>query len=265
MEHSTATPEGTTRSRFGTRRLSIAAAGVTLATATAVGGIALPAQAAGTYSTTAPVNVRSGPGTGYGVIGSAGTGAAFTLLCQWQGGTSVGGNSTWDKVTFSSGLTGAIADYYTSTPSWNNFAPGTVDCNAAPPVSPQMQRAANWAIAEAHSPDPTWSDHFGHAWSGYCEQFAEQAEGFTFRFPSAIADYQWQQSNGRIHTDANPPVGALVYYGGGGGYGHVAVSIGNGQEIGTYGYVGQRLPVRQYPVLGYLSNPYLGWANPIGS
>ena len=33
----------------------------------------------------------------------------------------------------------------------------------------------------------------------------------------------------------------------------------------TYGYVGQRLPVQQYPVIGFLTNPYLGWANPIGS
>jgi cell wall-associated NlpC family hydrolase len=133
-----------------------------------------------------------------------------------------------------------------------------------------MTNAATWAVAEKNSPDPTWSDHFGHPWSGYCEQFVEQAEGFAFRFPSAIADYQWEASNGRIRTDTNPPAGALVFYGGGGGggggggYGHVAVSIGGGLEIGTLGFVGQRLPVSQYPVIGYLSNLYLGWANPMG-
>ena len=60
-------------------------------------------------------------------------------------------------------------------------------------------------------------------------------------------------------------MGALVYYGAGGGFGHVAVSIGGGQEIGTYGFVSKPLAVRQYPVVGFLSNPYLGWANPIGS
>src|SRR5262249_28295297 len=66
-----------------------------------------PAAAAGTYATTATVNVRSGPGTGYSIIGSAANGATFTLLCQWQGGTNVNGNATWDRVTFSNGLTGA--------------------------------------------------------------------------------------------------------------------------------------------------------------
>lgn len=226
------------------------------------------AAAAGTFTTTGSVNVRSGPGTNYGIVAGEPSGAGFSLICQWQNGTSVGGNATWDRVQFANGVTGAISDYWTTTPSWNSYAPGTPDCNQTPPaptVTPQMQAAANWAVAEMRSPDPTWSDHFGHPWSGYCEQFAEQAEGFTFRFPSATADFQWQSANGRIHTDTSPPVGALVYYGGGGGFGHVAVSIGGGQEIGTYGFVGQRLAVRQYPVVGFLSNPYLGWANPIGS
>jgi len=68
----------------------------------------------------------------------------------------------------------------------------------------------------------------------------------------------------RIHTDSNPPAGALVYYKGG-AYGHVAISIGNGQEVGTLGNAGQRLPVQQYPVRGFITSPFLGWANPLGS
>jgi hypothetical protein len=242
------------------RAITLVLAGLSLAGVLAV--TAGPAAASGTYSTTALVNVRTGPSTGYAIIKSEPNGATFTLICQWQGGTNINGNATWDEVRFSNGVVGAITDYWTTTPSWNSFAPGTGPC---PRITPQMQDAANWAIAEKNSPDPTWSDHFGHPWSGYCEQFAEQAEGFAFRFPSAIDDYYWARNNGRIHTDTNPPPGALVFYGGGGGYGHVAVSIGNGQEVGTLGYVGQRLPVSQYPVVGYLSNPYLGWAMPIGS
>lgn len=243
-------------------RIAMAVAAVTAATAT-------PALAAGTYSVTGDsLTVRTGPGTAYPSTGwTAHRGDAFTLECQYQGGTDVGGNRTWDRATFANGHAGVISDYWTTTPSFNNFAPGTGDCNApppGPPVSAQMRQAAAWAIAEKNSPDPTWSDHFRHAWSGWCEQFAEQAEQFAFQFPSAIAHYNWQQARGRIHTDANPPVGAVVFYGGG-GYGHIAISIGGGQEVGTYGYSGQRLPVRQYPVLGFLSNPYLGWAYPIGS
>jgi len=78
-------------------------------------------------------------------------------------------------------------------------------------------------------------------------------------------DYLAEANAGRIHTDTNPPAGALVFYGGANGNGHVAISIGNGQEIGTYGNLGQAYPIRQYPVTGYLSNPYLGWAEPNGS
>lgn len=246
---------------FTARVVALALAGLSLA-GILVAIAARPAAAAGTYSTTAVVNVRTGPGTGYALIKSVPSGATFTLLCQWQGGTNINGNATWDEVRFSNGVVGAITDYWTNTPSWNNFAPGTGAC---PRITAQMQYAANWALAEKNSPDPTWSDHFGHAWSGWCEQFAEQAEGFTFRFASAMDDYNWQRNAGRIHTDTNPPPGALVFYSGSGGYGHVAVSIGGGQEVGTLGYVGQRLPVSQYSVVGYLSNPYLGWALPIGS
>jgi hypothetical protein len=67
-----------------------------------------------------------------------------------------------------------------------------------------------------------------------------QVEGFQSNFGSAMQDYTWERDHGRIHTDPNPPVGALVFYGGGNGYDHVAVSIGGGQAIGTLGYVGQR-------------------------
>ena len=46
---------------------------------------------------------------------------------------------------------------------------------------------------------------------------------------------------------------------------HVSGPIGGGRDVGTSGFDAQRLPVRQYPVPGYLTNPYLGWSQPIGS
>ncbi|SDO88644.1 hypothetical protein SAMN04515671_2241 [Nakamurella panacisegetis] len=263
---------GAATSRGGwVRRAVLVAAAVAASCVVALqsGGIA---SATGVFSTTAAVNVRSGPGTNAAVIGGEPAGATFTLRCQWQGGTNIGGNATWDSVQFGNGVVGAITDYLTTTPSWNNYAPGTLPCLPATPgppapspaVTPQMQNAANWAVGEKNSPDPTWSDYFHRPWSGLCEAFVQQAEGFRFQFGSALADYYWQKNNGRIHLDPYPPVGALVFYAGG-AYGHVAVSIGGGQEVGTYGFDGQRLPVRQYPVTGYLTNRYLGWSRPIGS
>jgi len=132
-------------------------------------------------------------------------------------------------------------------------------------ITAQMQGAKNWAIAEKNSPNPAYSDRLGHNWSGYCEAFVEQAEGLKFTFTSALVNYNWEASQSRIHTDANPPIGALVFYGGS-VYGHVAVSIGNGQAIGTQGgQTSDALPVRQYPVVGFFNIPYLGWAYPQGS
>src|SRR6266568_1808133 len=103
---------------------------------TVIAAGAVPSFAAGTYSTTAIVNVRSGPGTGYPFVVKEPAGAQFTLQCQWQGGTSVNGNATWDKVTFANGVTGAITDYYTTTPSWNSYAPGTGACGSGSPSPP---------------------------------------------------------------------------------------------------------------------------------
>lgn len=336
------------------RRLIWLALPASLATAAAALWAATPSFAAGTYRTTTAVNVRSGPGTGSPIIGTEPAGATFTLLCQWQGSTNIGGNSTWDDVTFANNFTGAITDYDTTTPSWNSYAPGTGPCGSNPAPAPapnggslggvnmqqacnsqygtgltavatnansayswqcvgpgvsrginvtaecvvqygygavaaasnpasawswyclwnitgQMQAAANWAASQVHS---TYSSHYGHNWSGWCEQFAEQAEGFQFSFGSAYKDYLAENSANRIHPaswNQTPPVGALVFYGGGAivngqQTGHVAVSIGNGQEIGTYGYAGApAYPIQQYPVTRFLTNPYLGWAFPFGS
>jgi hypothetical protein len=121
-------------SRSVARWLAILASTCCLAVTLIAAGAA-PSFAAGTYRTTTAVNVRSGPGTGYGLVGTEPSGAQFTLQCQWQGGTNIGGNATWDKVTFANGVTGAITDYDTTTPSWNSYAPGTGACGSSSPPS----------------------------------------------------------------------------------------------------------------------------------
>lgn len=334
------------KSRRGSRSmgrwLALAASTGCLAV-TLIAADAAPSFAAGTYSTTASVNVRSGPGTGYPIVGTEPSGAQFTLQCQWQGGTSVGGNATWDDVTFANGLSGAITDYYTTTPSWNSYAPGTGACGSSSPPPPSssslggvdMQRACDtqypgrglkavatntssaysWqcvgpgvslgidvtaecrtqygygAISAVSNPASAWSWYChwnitaqmqaavswatsqlgqykmsnGNYWSGYCEVFTEQAE-HSPHYGSAYLDYQAEANAGRVHADTNPPPGALVFYGpGADGNGHVAVSIGGGQEIGTYGDAYHVYPIRQYAITAIATPPYLGWAFPFGS
>lgn len=70
------------------------------------------------YYTTGTVNLRSGAGTNYAIVRTVGANTPIDVVCQaW--GTDVNGNRIWDR------LTGGewVADYWTTTPSWNNLAP----------------------------------------------------------------------------------------------------------------------------------------------
>jgi uncharacterized protein YraI len=189
------------------------------------GGLGI-AQAAGTYTVVSDtLTVRTGPGTGYTAIGTVYKGAGFTLLCQWQGGTNVGGNATWDKVTFSNGLTGAISDYWTSTPSFNSYAPGTGDCNTTTTTATREQRAVSWANARVGAA----------GWDGWCERFAENAFGTQYKYASALADFNAQNAAGRISHSTAVPAGALAFFRNpyDGGNGHVEISRGDGTFVST--------------------------------
>jgi uncharacterized protein YraI len=227
---------------------------------------AAPASAAGNYSTTSAVNVRSGPGTGYGYKFTAASGAAFTLLCQWQNGTDVNGNRTWDSVRFSDGRTGAITDYATTTPSWNSYAPSTGACPAPTTgTTTAGQRTAQWAAAETASARPNWSDDMNHYWSGWCQAFVRyswlHAGVSTPSYGSAMQSYNAAHNEGRLHTTGTPSAGASVYYNLS-QYGHVAVALGDGRIATTYGYNGQTYNTRIVS-MSYFSN-YLGWSMPAG-
>lgn len=70
----------------------------------------------------APLNVRSGPGTGYDVVGSVNAGATVTIQCQMPGTTVTGTYGTskiWDKI----GSGRYIADAYVRTGSDGYVAP----------------------------------------------------------------------------------------------------------------------------------------------
>jgi len=204
------------------------------------------------------LNARSGPGTGYAIVGSLPNGTPIDLSCQQQGGTNVGGNATWDRL--SNGWW--ISDYWTNSPSFNSYIPGVPACTTAPPpVSVGVgEQAAQWALARVGQVYTNENPNASY-WSGWCETFAWLAYGRHFTgFPSAIANYYAWHSAGYIHGGV-PPRGALVFYNYA-PYGHVAVAIGNGQVVSTIGYSNQRLAVAQH-AYNYFSY-YLGWAMPFG-
>lgn len=83
---------------------------------------------AGTVRTSgSPLNVRSGPGTGYSIVGSLANGAAVTIRCQKTGESVTGTYGTsnlWNNVG-AAGSNRYIPDAYTYTGSDGRVAP---DC-----------------------------------------------------------------------------------------------------------------------------------------
>jgi hypothetical protein len=67
--------------------------------------------------------VRSGPGTGYAVVGSLSNNATFSTYCQ-ASGTNINGNAWWDLLTTG----GYISDYYTNTPGQGPPGSGIPAC-----------------------------------------------------------------------------------------------------------------------------------------
>lgn len=212
------------------------------------------AAVGGFYTTASPyLNARSGPGTGYSIVGTLNYGTPITVDCQAQGGTNVGGNATWDRLT--NGWW--IADYWTTTPSFNNYIPGVGPCTPNPTVA---ELAARWSEARigqvytSENRNATW-------WSGWCETFVEGAYGNRFLYGSAMDNYNSLASRGLIKQGA-PPRGALVFWRSG-TYGHVGIGVGSGNVVSTMGFSNQRLPVSRN-LYTYFGN-YLGWALPYGA
>jgi cell wall-associated NlpC family hydrolase len=134
---------------------------------------------------------------------------------------------------------------------------GTVPPGVWPGTTPLAAQAALTAqayLGQVKSPiTPT-----GY-WSGFCEGFAQFVYGEAFQAVSAIAEYHAMLAGGYVRPGI-PLRGALVFYGGGEGFGHVAISMGGGKVISTMGYAGDRLPIEENPYL--LFPDYLGWAMP---
>jgi exopolysaccharide biosynthesis protein len=127
-----------------------------------------------------------------------------------------------------------------------------------PPTPPAAEQAARWAEARL---EQVWTRENRNAgwWSGWCEAFVEGAYGNRFWHRSAMQHYVARRNAGQIRGGV-PPRGALVFWTAGGNDGHVAISVGNGQVVGTQGWSYQRLPVFRTSYT-YFSG-YLGWAMP---
>jgi hypothetical protein len=261
------------------RRLIVSAAAVCALSAATQASSALAA----TYSvvgTQGTLHVRTSPTLAASKVGDLHDGTSIDIVCQTRG-DQVMGSTMWDKID--SPVVGYVADWYTNTPVVNNPSPGLPPCPEVPPVDPSdltpddhgsdnpgtIVQPSVADVAERYNGQTNvpraiaraWS--VGPHWSGFCEAFV----GLVTKGPrgrgyaSAMADYRDHLKHGLIHQGV-PPRGAVVYWNptSSRGAGHVGISLGNGREISTYGFVGQNRPIQ---IHSYTHFPkYLGWARP---
>ncbi|MBO0867816.1 MAG: hypothetical protein J2P15_04550 [Micromonosporaceae bacterium] len=221
---------------------AVAATTATLGLATASGAYA----AAGTVNTSgAPLTVRAAPGTGFTGWDTRADGASVTILCQAIGSTvtgTYGTSSIWDMIA--SG--GFLADAYVFTGTDGQVAPGCAYASAPPRVNPRgADTAISYEFAQLGST----------AQEGLCLRFQAQAYGWSYSgWPTAEVGGDWEQAHGYLHAAGVPPRGALVWYHNSEGTGHVVVSLGQGQVVGSS--VDGRVGIADYL---YLSG-YRGWS-----
>lgn len=97
---------------------------------------------------------------------------------------------------------------------------------------------------------------------GMCDQFVAQMYGFNSSgYNTAVDNWTATPANLKHVGDTQAPAGALMYWGGGDG--HVALSLGNGNIVSTdIGGMGTVTTAPASDITRKWNKPYLGWAYP---
>jgi uncharacterized protein YraI len=146
--------ETTTRPvRINRLRRTVMFVGVFLVVATPIGsagGTTYPFQITIPGATSGTVNVRTGPGTNYGIAYTLSDGSSIQIACQISG-TDVDGTSVWDQL----GDGNYVSDYYATTPVPYGFSPPIPLCSAPstpttpptpPPTAPSSPSPSTYQI-----------------------------------------------------------------------------------------------------------------------
>ncbi|AGB22169.1 hypothetical protein Mycsm_01780 [Mycobacterium sp. JS623] len=187
----------------------------------------------------------------------------LTLVCSRRGQAVKGyfsfniPNGGWDNLWYKTSDGNFVADVDIETGTLDVVAPDCGNSGPAPAPAPTAQdgdRVANalgWARNQmANNPNS----------SIQCFEFVEAAYATKWPGGTALDFYNTLKGQGKIHTDTNPPAGALVFSSDprfDGGAGHVMLSEGNGNFITANYYKAPK--IREVP-LTYPGNTYLGWA-----
>jgi hypothetical protein len=126
------------------------------------------------------------------------------------------------------------------------------------PVPPPVPMAPSNASQTVASAEASTSNV-----PGLCLTWSREQADIPSRYPDATS--AWDHATGRHPGDQDPPAGAAAYWtGGSSGYGHVAISVGNGKvrssDAGGAGSVAT-VPLRSITREWHLK--YAGWANSI--
>jgi len=98
---------------------------------------------------------------------------------------------------------------------------------------------------------------------GLCLQWSREQAGIPSKYSDAST--AWKHATGRRAGNANPPRGAAVYWTGGSrGYGHIAISLGNGKVRSTdAGGSGRVATISISQISREWHLKYAGWADSI--
>lgn len=220
------------------------------------------------------VSARTAPVVARGTTHGAREGEWLNVQCQVLGEPfGPRGNRLYFLVN-QSGRVFYVPDFYTDSPHLAAQPPiaGIPMCGVASPApSTRADRAVAWAraqLGEVYASPADGIQYSGWApgplyeWSGDCAKFGHRAwsvAGISVPRGNAIDIYKVYRSRGQVHTVGTPPAGALVFWNVT-SYGHVAVSVGGNQVIGTRGMDFARLPIQQYSIAAI--SGYLGWVMP---
>ncbi|WP_410632241.1 hypothetical protein [Amycolatopsis sp. cmx-4-83] len=193
----------------------------------------------------ADLDGRAHKGDAAGATGSVAdkylTGAAVPVVCQ-----ATASDEIWDFTADNLW----VPDAYVKTGT-DGFVGGVPRCDTDG-LKPGGSTSA--ADPRADSAIAFAKARLGHTdWNNQCELFVERAFGTSGRFASATTHYQWQKSNGRIHTGSVAPAGAAVFFTSTTSNGHIMLALGGGVAISTGPSVYQTSTYAQ-------RSDYLGWA-----
>lgn len=188
-------------------------------------GLAVPAQAAGTitahvaHTEGEQLMVRSGPGTGYGIVTALGSSDYVQISCQ-KAGETIHGNVYWDWLPDYGGY---ASDHYLYTAEGNGRLTSLPLCGSSPPGTSVRTRIKQLAEAELGvtdgnkyhqgigSPSDAWCQYFVNwVWgrAGVSNMFS--ANGFTGNF------YWWAVNRGLADDwPATVEVGDALLFGSG--------------------------------------------------